>query len=182
MLTRAGAILVCCAVLFPLAAVGQTTLSPPRPPAPAAPPVPAATPAPADARLYFIAPSHGARVRGPVTVQFGLRNMGVTQAGSTAPNAGHHHILVDAKGALDLNEPIPADRSHIHFGAGQTETELDLAPGRHTLQLVLGDANHRPFQPVVLSEKIEITVLDPEAAPTRQKRRRAKRAPRHRHY
>lgn len=121
-----------------------------------------ATPAPPDAQLYFISPPDGARIRGPFAVQFGLRNMGVTQAGSTAANAGHHHLLVDVKTPLVATEPIPADRNHIHFGGGQTETRLDLAPGRHTLQLVLGDADHRLFQPLVMSEKITVTVLGPK--------------------
>jgi hypothetical protein len=59
---------------------------------------------------------------------------------------------------LNPNEPIPSDKSHLHFGAGQTETQLDLAPGKHTLQLVLGDAKHYPFSPPVVSEKITIRV------------------------
>lgn len=115
-----------------------------------------------DALLYFISPKDGDRIRGPVVVQFGLKNMGVTQAGSTAANAGHHHLLVNVKTPLLTTEPIPADRNHIHFGGGQTETTLDLPPGQHTLQLALGDAEHRLFQPLVMSERITITVLGPK--------------------
>jgi hypothetical protein len=118
----------------------------------------AQTAAPKDASVYIISPHNGARIRGPVTVRFGLRNMGVTQAGSTAPNAGHHHLLVDVKEPLDPNEPIPADKNHLHFGGGQTETSIELPPGRHTLQLVLGDATHRPFNPPLMSPKISILV------------------------
>ncbi|NNM72069.1 DUF4399 domain-containing protein [Enterovirga aerilata] len=156
------------AALLPLAAAAQTP--PPHPGHTAEPqnPLPP-TPAPADAKLYFIAPVDGARIRGPFVVQFGLRGMGVTQAGVTTPNTGHHHLLVNVKTPLDPNEPIPADKNHIHFGGGQTETRLDLPPGRHTLQLVLGDALHRPFQPIVASERIEIVVLRPV---TKKKRRR----------
>jgi len=129
----------------------------------------AVTPAPDDANLYFIAPRAGARIRGAVVVQFGLRNMGVTQAGSTAAKAGHHHLLVDLKETLEPGDTIPASRQHLHFGGGQTETRLDLPPGRHTLQLVLGDATHRVFTPPVISKVVEITVLPPE------KRRRGRR-------
>lgn len=143
-------------------------------PAPAAPGPRGPVASPPDAKLYVIAPADGARVRSPFVVRFGLKNMGVTQAGSSAPNAGHHHILIDATAPLDPNEPIPANRSHVHFGGGQTETTLDLAPGRHTLQLVLGDADHRPFAPSVQSERITVTVL----APGRAVKRPAKAKPR----
>ena len=89
-------------------------------------------------------------------VGFGLRNMGVTQAGGNAPNSGHH--LTDVDEPLDPNEPIPQDKTHLHFGAGQTEARIELLPGKHTLQLVLGDAKHYPFNPPVISKKITITV------------------------
>ena len=82
-------------------------------------------------------------MKSPFWVRFGLRNMGVTRAGDTAPNVGHHHLLVDVDGLPDPKEPIPTDRKHLHFGGGQTEAQLDLPPGRHTLQLVLGDAEHK---------------------------------------
>ena len=124
-------------------------------------PVGAQTPAPLDAVVYIITPREGQRVRSPVTVRFGLRNMGVTRAGDTTPNMGHHHLLVDVTEPVDPNEPLPTDRKHLHFGAGQTETQLDLLPGKHTLQLVLGDAEHKPFKPIVASTKITITVVQP---------------------
>ena len=114
--------------------------------------------APADAYLYFVWPQDGATIKGAFWSRFGLRNMGVTQAGSTASNAGHHHLLIDVKEPLALNEPILQDKNHLHFGAGQTEARLELPPGRHTLQLVLGDAKHYPFDPPVISKKITITV------------------------
>jgi Domain of unknown function (DUF4399) len=117
------------------------------------------TAAPSDAYLYIITPRDGARVRNPVIVRFGLRNMGVTRAGDTAANVGHHHLLVDAKALPDVKEPIPTDKTHLHFGSGQTETKLDLPRGQHTLQLVLGDAEHRIFKPPVISRKIRITVV-----------------------
>lgn len=129
--------------------------------------------APPDAALYIIAPRPGARLTSPITVQFGLRNMGVTQAGSSAKNAGHHHLLVDAKEQLVPGEAIPADKNHLHFGGGQTETRLDLSNGPHTLQLVLGDAQHRPFSSSVQSQKIQITIVSAQAA--RRKRHRLRR-------
>jgi hypothetical protein len=116
------------------------------------------TPAPADAFLYIIWPPDGTTVKGAFWCRFGLRNMGVTQAGSNAPNSGHHHLLIDVNDAPDPNEPIPQDKNHLHFGAGQTEARIELPPGKHTLQLVLGDAKHSPFNPSVISKKISITV------------------------
>ncbi|MBR0795162.1 DUF4399 domain-containing protein [Bradyrhizobium jicamae] len=115
-------------------------------------------PAPKDAVLYFVWPRNGAIVKGAFWCRFGLRNMGVTHAGDDYPNSGHHHLFVDVSEPLNPNEPIPSDKSHLHFGAGQTETQLDLPPGKHTLQLVLGDAKHYPFNPPVVSEKITIRV------------------------
>src|SRR5579883_1929979 len=99
----------------------------------------AGPPAPKDALLYIIWPRDGMKVRSPFWCRFGLRNMGVTHAGDSFPNAGHHHLFIDVKEPLDPNEPIPQDKNHLHFGAGQTEAQIELPRGRHTLQLVLGD-------------------------------------------
>lgn len=117
------------------------------------------TSSPNDTLLYIIWPHNGDRVRGPFWCRFGLRNMGVTHAGDATPNLGHHHLLLDVDEPLDIEQPIPSDKNHLHFGAGQTETRLDLSPGRHTLQLVLGDAEHLAFVPPVASRKITITVV-----------------------
>jgi Domain of unknown function (DUF4399) len=116
------------------------------------------TASPDGARVYFLAPDDGATVTSPFTVRFGLHGMGVAPAGVTTPNTGHHHLLIDVDAPPPEGLPLPNDANHRHFGAGQTETELTLAPGRHTLQLVLGDAAHIPHQPPVVSEKITITV------------------------
>jgi hypothetical protein len=114
--------------------------------------------APKDALLYFVWPQNGATIKGGFWCRFGLRNMGVTHAGDDFQNTGHHHLLIDVSEALDPNEPIPQDKSHLHFGSGQTETRIELAPGKHTLQLVLGDAKHYPFSPPIVSDKISVRI------------------------
>jgi Domain of unknown function (DUF4399) len=107
--------------------------------------------------LYFINLKNGDAVASPVTVQFGLKGMGVAPAGIEKAATGHHHLLVDVA-ELDVNAGIPVSDNHRHFGAGQTETSIALKPGVHTLQLVLGDQNHIPHHPVVMSDRITITV------------------------
>jgi len=116
------------------------------------------TKAPAGAEVYIISPKDGAIVGPEVTVQFGLKGMGVAPAGVKKEGTGHHHLLVDVKTLPAAGQPIPKDEQHIHFGNGQTETTLKLAPGKHTLQLELGDENHIPFDPPVVSKPITITV------------------------
>lgn len=115
-------------------------------------------PAPKDAVLYFVWPQNGSKIKGAFWCRFGLRNMGVTHAGDNFQNSGHHHLLVDVSDPLDPKEPIPQDKNHLHFGAGQTEARIDLPAGKHTLQLVLGDGGHYPFSPPVVSEKITVTI------------------------
>ena len=115
-------------------------------------------PAPKDALLYFVWPQNGTVIKGGFWARFGLRNMGVTHAGDDYANSGHHHLLIDVNEPLNPDEPIPQDKSHLHFGAGQTEARIELPPGKHTLQLVLGDHKHYPFNPPVVSQKITITV------------------------
>ena len=116
------------------------------------------TPAPAGAKAYIIAPADGATVSSPVKIEFGLEGMGVAPAGVERASTGHHHLLVDAKTLPDMDKPVPADKNHIHFGGGQTETTLELEPGTHTLQLLLGDHFHIPHNPAVKSEIVTITV------------------------
>ena len=117
------------------------------------------TASPDGAMVYFLSPQDGATVTSPVTVRFGLRGMGVAPAGVQAPNTGHHHLLVDVDTMPPEGLPLPNNEHVRHFGGGQTETELTLEPGQHTLQLVFADANHVQFQPPVRSEKITITVM-----------------------
>jgi hypothetical protein len=126
--------------------------------APAQTPAIPTTKAPAGAEVYFITPKDGATVGREVTVRFGLEGMGVAPAGVDKEHTGHHHLLVDATDLPLAGQPIPKDEHHLHFGGGQTQTVLKLAPGTHTLQLELGDANHVPFDPPVVSRRITIHV------------------------
>jgi len=115
------------------------------------------SPAPKDVELYIISPKDGATAKSPVTVRFGLRGMGVAPAGVPMENTGHHHLLIDAA-PPSFDQPVPADANHLHFGKGQTEASVTLAPGRHTLQLLLADHLHVPHDPPVMSKPITITV------------------------
>jgi len=116
------------------------------------------TKAPETASAYIISPKDGETVSSPVTVRFGLKGMGVAPAGANLPNTGHHHLLIDVATPPDVNAPLPATDTIKHFGGGQTETEITLTPGKHTLQLVLGDYLHIPHEKPITSPKITITV------------------------
>lgn len=124
---------------------------------PASTPLLPRTPAPDEAKVAILSPAEGAIVTSPVTVVFGLEGMTLAPAGDSTPQSGHHHLLVDVP-APDLGQPIPTDAQHLHFGKAQTEAEITLEPGQHTLQLLLGDANHVPHDPPVISAPIVITV------------------------
>jgi hypothetical protein len=115
------------------------------------------SPSPKGVELYIIAPRDGETVTSPVTVRFGLRGMGVAPAGVAIENTGHHHLLIDAAPPA-INMPIPVDANHVHFGKGQTEAEVILAPGEHTLQLLLADHLHIPHEPPVMSKPITVIV------------------------
>ncbi|CTQ58841.1 MAG: DUF4399 domain-containing protein [Roseibium album] len=123
------------------------------------------TPSNPEAKVYFVNLEDGDSVSGPVKVVFGLNGMGVAPAGTEKDNTGHHHLLLNRPpigqgedGADEFIYNLPADENHIHYGGGQTETMLELAPGTHTLQLVLGDLNHVPHDPPIYSDVITITV------------------------
>ena len=116
------------------------------------------TPAPADAYLYIGWPNDGEVINASrFRVWFGLRHMGVAPADVDKPNTGHHHLLVDTP-VPPADQEIPNDRNHLHFGAGQTEAMVELPPGTHTLQLIMGDKDHVPHNPPVVSRQITITV------------------------
>lgn len=116
------------------------------------------TPSAPNAKVYIISPENGKSVRGPVTVRFGLSGMGVAPVGVQVANTGHHHLLINVDELPDLTQPLPSDERHRHFGGGQTEVVLDLEPGTYTLQLILGDYNHVPHDPPLISEQIRIKV------------------------
>ena len=121
--------------------------------------MPALTPAPANAEVYIIAPTDGATVKAPVTVRFGLKGMGVAPAGIKMDSTGHHHLFVDTELPTDMSKPIGVvENKIIHFGMGQTETTVTLPPGKHTLQMLVGDFLHVPNAKPVASKKITITV------------------------
>ncbi len=113
------------------------------------------SPSAPNAEVYFVDLKDGDRVGRRLTVHFGLSGMGVAPAGIEKPNTGHHHLLVDTK-VPPLNEPIPLDDKHLHFGAGQTQATITLSPGRHTLQLLLADFEHFPHNPPVMSKPITV--------------------------
>jgi hypothetical protein len=117
----------------------------------------AATPSPPGALVYFHYPLDGIHVPQRFTVKIGLKEMGVAPAGVVKPSTGHHHLLVDTE-VGDLTKPIPSDYNHVHLGNGQTEVILTLPPGPHTLQLLLGDQDHIPHSPPVMSKKITVYV------------------------
>ena len=118
----------------------------------------AAEPAPAGAREYIIWPKNGQVIKGGVFwLRMGLSQAGIAPAGVHKEGTGHHHLLIDTE-LPPPGEPIPNNRNHLHFGGGQTEVKIELPPGRHTLQLILGDADHVPFEPSIVSQQITVIV------------------------
>ncbi|MDX1565205.1 MAG: DUF4399 domain-containing protein [Phycisphaeraceae bacterium] len=115
-------------------------------------------PAPEGAVCYIISPADGATVGKTFTVRFGLKGMGVAPAGINMANTGHHHLLIDMDKLPPMDKPLPASDNLKHFGGGQTETTLTLEPGKHTLQLIVGNYLHVPHIKPVMSKKITITV------------------------
>jgi hypothetical protein len=116
---------------------------------------------PKDARIYIISPKSGAKVTSPVTIKFGHKGLDIAPAGDKTPNTGHFHLLIDQGLPSDLSVPLPANDNILHYGKAKTEATLDatkLPPGKHTLQLVMGDGSHIPHSPALVSKKITITV------------------------
>ena len=119
--------------------------------------VPPAAP-PAKAEVYIVEPLDGATVPTTFTVKFGVKGMTIAPAGTDAPNSGHHHLLIDVADLPDMKQPLPANEHVVHFGKGQTETQVTLPPGKHTLQLVFANYLHIPHDPPVVSQRITVTV------------------------
>lgn len=127
--------------------------------------------APDDAYAYIVSPAHGQTVPQTFTVIFGLEGFGVAPAGVERDNTGHHHLLINVDELPPMDRPLPATDNIVHFGAGQTQTTLRLEPGKHTLQLLMGDHTHTPHYPSVKSQKITITVRpDPTPAPSDERK------------
>lgn len=118
----------------------------------------AATPAPKGAEVFIVSPEDGATVPETFTVKFGVKDVSLASAGDVTKNTGHHHLLIDVDKLPAAGAPIPLDANHMHFGKAQTQAEIKLAPGKHTLQLELGDSGHMPFDPPIVSKKITVTV------------------------
>ncbi len=140
-----------------MAVAGAAAAQAPAPQAAAAPSLLPRTKAPIGAIAYIISPKDGETVGKTFTVRFGLTAMGVAPAGVPFENSGHHHLIIDEV-TPRLDMPIPTDDNHRHFGKGQTEVELTLPPGEHSLQLVLADANHIPHDPAVVSLRVRVNV------------------------
>ncbi|ACB96191.1 DUF4399 domain-containing protein [Beijerinckia indica] len=114
-------------------------------------PVHAASP-----HVYFIEPVDGEHVSSPFTVKFGLEGLEIRPAGDATPNTGHHHLIVDGI-ALPTGTVIALNDKSLHFGKGQTETQLSLPPGHHTLTLQFGDGIHQSYG-LDVSQTISIDV------------------------
>ena len=110
-------------------------------------------------KVYFINLEDGDELKSPFLIQFGLSGKGIAPAGIDVDNTGHHHLLIN-QNKINYSMPIPSSDQHLHFGLGQTETMLNLPLGKHKLQLVLGDKFHIPHDPPLVSEIIEITVIE----------------------
>jgi hypothetical protein len=110
----------------------------------------------AQARVYFVEPKDGASVSSPVHVRFGVDGMSIAPAGTMTDGTGHHHLLVDGK-PLPKGTVIPANETSLHYGKGQTEAEVKLPPGDHTLTLQFGDGAHRSYGPE-MSQTIKVHV------------------------
>jgi hypothetical protein len=144
-------------IVLSLAACGDNGTPASKDKAAPAPEASARTPSPPGAKVFILEPKDGAVVKSPVTVKFGVEGMELVPAGTDKPNSGHHHLLIDTK-LEDFNAPVPADANHIHYGKAQTEAQIELKPGKHTLQDLFGDKNHIPHDPPVQSGVVTITV------------------------
>ena len=110
-------------------------------------------------KVYFINLKDGDELKSPFLIQFGLSGKGIAPAGIDVDNTGHHHLLINVD-EVNYSMPIPSSKQHLHFGLGQTETKLSLPPGRHKLQLILGDKYHVPHDPPLVSEIVEVNVIE----------------------
>ena len=106
--------------------------------------------------VAFVEPADGATVSSPFKVKFAVAGMDIKPAGDMTANTGHHHLLINAA-PVKAGEVVPADETHIHFGKGQTETEVKLAPGTYKLSLQFANGLHQSYGPG-MSKDITVTV------------------------
>ncbi|HVT85610.1 MAG TPA: DUF4399 domain-containing protein [Chitinophagaceae bacterium] len=107
--------------------------------------VPGVPAVPEGAKVYFKNLKEGANISSPFKVQMGVDKMKVDTVGPVVAGSGHFHIFVDAEDSLPLGTVVPKDSTHLHYGKGQTEAELNLAPGKHKLTLQFADGIHRSY-------------------------------------
>ena len=110
------------------------------------------------ASTYIVSPSNGAQVISPFEIKFGIKHFKIAPAGENIHKAGHYHLIIDQTNPLSMDTPIPSDKNHLDFEQGETEAIISLPPGEHTLQLVVGDEEHEPFEELI-SPPINITVI-----------------------
>lgn len=109
-------------------------------------------------KVMFKSPANGAEVKSPLKVEMGVEGMDVKAAGEVVENTGHHHLIIDGE-PIPAGQTVPADETHMHFGKGQTEVEISLIPGKHTLTLQFADGAHASYGPD-MSSTVEITVVE----------------------
>jgi hypothetical protein len=120
----------------------------------AQPTAPAAVPA--GAKVRFVSPAAGAIVTSPVAVEFAVEVMSIRPAGEIVPDTGHHHLIIDG-GPIAAGTVVPMDATHLHFGKGQTETTVELAPGEHELTMQFADGAHVSYGEA-MSATVTVTV------------------------
>jgi hypothetical protein len=118
----------------------------------------ARTPSAPGATVGFANLADGDVVPPGFTARFTISGMGIAPAGAAIENTGHFHLLIDLPDLPDLGQPLPANEHVVHFGKGQTSTELNLAEGQHRLQLLLADYAHVAHEPPVMSKVITVTI------------------------
>lgn len=139
-----------------LASASTIASQAPDPKAPKAPSESSTQAAATPARVYFKNLRNGQVVPKKFKVVFGVEGIALKPAGDLTPGTGHHHLIVDGD-AIPAGQVVPADATHLHFGKAQTETEIELAPGKHKLLLQYANGAHVSYGPE-LSSVIDVIV------------------------
>ncbi len=106
--------------------------------------------------VTLLEPADGATVSSPFKVRFGIKGMAVAEAGDIVANSGHHHLLIN-QAPITKGESVPFSDQHLHFGKGQTETEVKLAPGIYKLTAQFANGAHQSYG-AGMSRTITVTV------------------------